>query len=269
MGIKSMKIHTEADGYPSGSYDKLMDFTDRMANGFDGDLAHLVSYEGGGGIAYVDVICSSWGTGYSGLAEGFSEAPLFSWTVEVIAHELGHNVAAPHTHACNWGPNGNEPVDCCGHNAGYSECACDVPDPTNGGTIMSYCHLTNVGINFNNGFGEWVAPAMRDAINNASCLVSCDTGPDCVTWYADADGDGYGNSSDSIEDCEGGKPAGRVENGEDCDDTDNSKYPEADCVNTDGCSGIITFACFCESNGQVITWYADEDGDLHGDPFTT
>jgi len=158
-----------------------------------------VSYEGGGGIAYVNVLCAGkYGVGYSGLANGFSDAPLFSWTVEVLAHEIGHNVASPHTHSCSWGPNNNEPIDCCGANAGYPESncngVCDIPDPSNGGTIMSYCHLRNgVGINFNHGFGE-VTDKMQDAIANASCLVSCNDGPDCVTWYADNDSDGYGNS---------------------------------------------------------------------------
>lgn len=137
MSIKTLKIWTEPDNYPSGSYNKLVDFTNRLdaAGGYAqmGDLAHLVSFEGGGGIAYLGQLCSNWGygTGYSGLSQTFSNVPLFSWTIEVIAHELGHNIASPHTHACKWGLNGDEPIDCCGHNAGYSECACNVADPVN------------------------------------------------------------------------------------------------------------------------------------------
>ena len=71
--IKSMKIWTTPDDYPSGSWEKLDKFTNDLGGNFDGDLAHLISYEGGGGIAYVDVICwPNWGTGYSGLSTTYS-----------------------------------------------------------------------------------------------------------------------------------------------------------------------------------------------------
>lgn len=108
LSISCIKIWDTPDPYPLDAYYKLVDFTERLNGEFNGDLAHLVSYDGGGGIAYIDVLCYKYnGTGYSGLAEGFSEVPYYSWTVEVIAHELGHNIASPHTHSCKWGPSGN------------------------------------------------------------------------------------------------------------------------------------------------------------------
>ena len=271
--IKSMKIWTSDDGYPtSGSGSKLDDFTSRLNGEFDGDLAHLISYDGGGGIAYLDVLCYPWyGTGYSGLSTSYSKAPLFSWTVEVIAHEIGHNLGSPHTHSCSWGPNGNEAIDCCGADAGYNECSgsCNAAsDPVDGGTIMSYCHLTSTGINFNHGFGPYPVERMTGLIKNASCLSTCDKGgdDDCQTYYRDADGDGYGSPTDAVESCDGTVPDGYLDNSDDCDDTVATMYKGAPCTSTEGCKGTLNANCTCESTEEVGTWYEDSDGDGFGNP---
>ena len=39
---------------------------------------------------------------------------------------------------------------------------------------MSYCDLTEVGINFNHGFGPQPVALMREKIENASCLSTCE-----------------------------------------------------------------------------------------------
>jgi hypothetical protein len=61
------------------------------------------------------------------------------------------------------------------------------------------------------------------------------------TWYADADGDGYGNAAVTIVNC--AQPQGYVANGADCDDSEPYIYPGAfeDCTNTtdDNCDGIL------------------------------
>ena len=57
---------------------------------FNGDIAHLVGFSGGGGVAYVDVLCNNWyGFGVSAINNSFSPVPTYSWTVMVIAHEIG------------------------------------------------------------------------------------------------------------------------------------------------------------------------------------
>lgn len=197
LTLKHIVLNTVPDGYDSSPGGALDQFTEKLNGNFDGDLAHLVTLKANGGVAYLDVLCAGyWRTGYSALMGSYNNVPYYSWTVEVIAHELGHNVASPHTHACSWGPNGNECIDRCGKDAGYDGCwgndVCNGPLPDDGGTIMSYCHLLGgVGINFNKGFGQEVTDLMQSRINNASCLSTC--GSSCVTYYQDADADGFGD----------------------------------------------------------------------------
>ena len=51
---------------------------------------------------------------------------------------------------CVWGPNQNEAIDGC-----YVNDACNTKKvPAQGGTIMSYCHLREEGINLSLGFGN-------------------------------------------------------------------------------------------------------------------
>lgn len=81
--------------------------------------------------------------------------PVYSFSVTVVTHEEGHVMGSRHTHACVWNGN-NTAIDGCGPAEGFPyEGACSgAPIPENGGTIMSYCHLSPVGIDFNLGFGH-------------------------------------------------------------------------------------------------------------------
>ena len=79
--------------------------------------------------------------------------------------------------------------------------------------------------------------------------------------YRDADGDGKGNPNESIETC--GGTEGYVDNADDCDDTDATKYPGADCIDANSCPGTMTTTCGCVSEGAP-TWYEDADGDGWG-----
>ena len=153
----------------------LTQFRNYLNGNYNGDLAHLVGYTGGGGIAYLDVLCNGYyGVGYSDINSTYANVPTYSWTVEVLTHEIGHNLGSSHTHACVWNGN-NTAIDGCGPTAGYSEGNCPVgPLPANGGTIMSYCHLVGgVGINFNNGFGPQPGDRIRSEVYNAACLTPC------------------------------------------------------------------------------------------------
>lgn len=153
----------------------LTQFRNYLNGNYNGDLAHLVGYNGGGGIAYLNVLCNSYyGVAYSAINSSYQNVPTYSWTVMVLTHEIGHNLGSQHTHACAWNGN-NTAIDGCGPAAGYSE-GCNGPIPASG-TIMSYCHLIGgVGINFNNGFGPQPGDRIRTRISNATCLESCGEG---------------------------------------------------------------------------------------------
>ncbi len=93
--------------------------------------------EGAGGVAYLPGLCQGpWAYGLSAHLNGSFPYPLLdndpgNWDVVVVAHELGHNFGAPHTHSMD------PPVDTCAFGG------CEMADQ---GTIMSYCHTCEGGI---------------------------------------------------------------------------------------------------------------------------
>ena len=79
-----------------------------------------------------------------------------------------------------------------------------------------------------------------------------------TVWYADADGDGYGNAANTQTACS--QPAGYAVNGDDCADNNASIYPGAtEICNSldDDCDGMVD-----ENVGAI--WYVDADGDGYG-----
>ena len=178
--LSQVYVWDVASPYTSSSTSTQLSTFGTTRTSFNGDLAHLLGYTGGGGVAFVNTICSSqtrYRMAYSDINSTFSNVPTFSWSVEVVTHEQGHNMGSSHTHACSWNGN-NTAIDGCGPSAGYSEGSCvqgPVPSSSVGGTIMSYCHLTSTGINFNNGFGPQPAALIVGRINAASCLTNCTT----------------------------------------------------------------------------------------------
>lgn len=158
--------------------DYLVQFRNQRNGNFNGaDMGHLVGYQGGGGIAYLDVICNgNFSVAYSDINSTYNTVPTYSWTVSVVTHEIGHNLGSPHTHDCSWNGN-NTPIDNCGPIAGYTPSGCFNNGQTpNAGTIMSYCHLVSgVGISFVENFGPQPGDLIRNEVYNASCLAPCST----------------------------------------------------------------------------------------------
>ena len=102
------------------------------------------------------------------------------------------------------------------------------------------------------------APEQCDGLDN-----DCDGVADedvLYTWYADADGDGFGDPDSAYETCD--PPEGYVADDTDCDDTEGTAYPGADEV----CDGLDNDCDGAVDEDVTRTVYADADGDGFGDP---
>lgn len=171
-------IWTTPDPFPTDNSNNVLNAYTNLRTDLQGDadLAHLVGLGGNGlgGIAWLNVLCgNNHFHAYSDIDPNYNNFPNYSWTVEVVTHEMGHNIGSQHTHWCGW--NGGA-IDNCYTPEGNCQPG---PPPSNGGTIMSYCHLTSYGINFNNGFGPQPGDKIRSKVQNASCLAPCpNTCPD-------------------------------------------------------------------------------------------
>jgi hypothetical protein len=172
ISLSSVFVWDTPSPYSSSSSSGLLSQFQSFRNSFNGDLGHLVALRGGGGIAAgFNAFCNSNTDArqcFSGINPTFSNVPTYSWTVEVFTHEMGHLMGSRHTHACVWNGN-NTAIDGCSTTEG----GCARPGiPANGGTIMSYCHLTSAGINFTLGFGPQPGALIRNRITAAPCIVA-------------------------------------------------------------------------------------------------
>ena len=85
-----------------------------------------------------------------------------------------------------------------------------------------------------------------------------------LSFYRDADHDGYGNASNSVQAC-AMAPPGYVSNNTDCDDTKASVHPGANEL----CNGIDDDCDGQVDEGVKSTFYRDADGDGYGTAATT
>ncbi len=171
VSLSQVFIWTTTDPYIGLDESEQLALFHSTRTSFNGDVGQLVGKdEGFNGLADgINGLCSSMKYSYTDVFFDFESVPTYSWTIETVTHELGHLLGSRHTHNCSW-PGGA--IDDCGPDAGFpTEGGCPPgPTPVNGGTIMSFCHLVPVGINFNNGFGPLPAAAIVAAVNNAVCL---------------------------------------------------------------------------------------------------
>ncbi len=83
------------------------------------------------------------------------------------------------------------------------------------------------------------------------------------TFYADADGDGFGDPAAATEACSA--PAGFTPSATDCDDTDAGVFPGA----PELCDGLDNDCDSQTDEGVGDSWSIDADGDGFGDPANT
>ncbi|MCP4845617.1 MAG: hypothetical protein GY901_11025 [Actinomycetia bacterium] len=99
-----------------------------------------------------------------------------------------------------------------------------------------------------------------DGADNDCDGVVDDNALDTIAWYADNDGDGFGNALDHQLSCR--QPGGRVTDARDCDDGDPSVHPDAseddDGVDND-CDGDVDEGSGGGSSGDTPVGYGELD----------
>lgn len=154
----------------------------RNVNKWEGNLAHLLSFEHGKGsaIAFVDVLCArEYAYGFTWMQKhsndiqnpssknpGTAPVTSYSWNSSTIAHEMGHCCGLNHTFNCCWYRDGLPNQSLGG--APYVEGFCKIPPrnlPT-GLTIMGY----ESDYPMTNGFGQQPGDLLRKKVAECTCI---------------------------------------------------------------------------------------------------
>ncbi len=99
--------------------------------------------------------------------------------------------------------------------------------------------------------------------NDCDGVVDEPDASDADTWFADRDGDGFGDLDRTTTAC--AQPSGHVADSSDCDDASAAVNPGA----VELCNGVDDDCDGVTDEGDASdapTWYADSDGDGYGDP---
>ncbi len=178
--VSEFNFWAETDPYQAGGdisvmLEKFSAYWRNNNSNIKRTIAHLITGPGStnvGGIAYRDQLCNKYmGYSVSGIHASYKyPTTTYSWDVNVIAHEIGHNFRSHHTHACHvWGA---QPLDTCVSTNGGAATADDacfsIPPVKAAGSIMSYCHLLNGKVDLT--FTPPVAQVIRQGAEEANCM---------------------------------------------------------------------------------------------------
>ena len=169
LTMSEVFVWTSASPYSRTSSSQALSSFASSRSGVNADLGQLLTYGGNakGGLAFVGTLCyRSFKFSYANIFDTYEAFPTYSWTIMVMAHELGHNLGSQHTQWCGW-PGG--PIDNCVKQEGTCSPG---PNPIGGGTIMSYCMSNQYGVNFSKGLGPLPGNVIRTFVNNATCLTA-------------------------------------------------------------------------------------------------
>ncbi len=261
--VAYVRLQTDAadlfnDSDPLGPF---RDYWNANGAGVERDLFTLLTGRRNlpyGGVAWLNAACMDYGYSVNGYMVGtFADALVTNpgnWDVNVLAHELGHNLGTYHT-----------------HDYGIDSCANGTIER---GTIMSYCHVvqgasSNIDLRFHSG----TAAAIESFLVSAPCLdTDCDD--DGIADAAEIAGNSAldGNSDgilDACQDCNSNGVADPVEIGLglliDIDDDDHPDACEADCnANGSPDSLDIELDPTIDHNGDFVLDACEVDCDGNG-----
>lgn len=176
--VSNVRIWYDADDPWDGAnndeqLDQLRDWYIVNGDDIDRDAVVFCSARNSGGLAWVGGLCNGWGYSVCSGMNGTFPYPLEeynggNWDINVVAHELGHNLGTSHTH--NYCP----PIDQCASAIWFGSCQAVQVCQT--GTIMSYCQLCPGG--FNNvalSFHPTVATKIFDYVTSKGCVNDVDS----------------------------------------------------------------------------------------------
>jgi len=130
-----------------------------------------------------------------------------------------------------------------------------------GTTIPAGYSITTSGLDCNDG-NAFIHPNATEVCNSVddNCNGQIDEGV-TTTFYADADGDSYGNPGVTTQACSA--PSGYVSNNTDCNDANASVNPGT----TEVCNGVDDNCDGQIDEGVKTTFYLDIDHDGYGNPY--